>query len=475
MRILTLDAYLDSPDVTNGYFRSPATIFEYDVVFWDPANTVETYSRSSPYQGQPRIADDETTNILQDIVRRRKEFKEFLEMGRILAIFVAPAQKFWFDTGKRDKSGTGRNQKVTTLLDNMDIAEKAIPAPFKVAAGQGTRITARQPGYRSLISGSADRWWYRAILEEFPGESIAVVSGTDKCIGSIYQNDKGGILAMLPDFQSPDLLDYEEDAEAADGDETTDPEEGLERIIEAGTEVGAVENITDQASLDLIAWVESLRTKGREPQPAWLHRYQFAEDAETAARIGELEEEQTKISKEIEKLKERNEISDHWKRLLYATGDELEAQVMAAFRVLGFDAKRGPEGRADIMLQLDTRCAVVEVKGLNGSAAEKNAAQLEKWISEEMLSGAGKVKGILVINAHRLTPPDARSNPSFPNQMVKFSTPREHCLVTTVQLLAMVRTVIEKQADASSIAEELLNTTGTVSGWSDIVGLFTES
>lgn len=228
----------------------------------------------------------------------------------------------------------------------------------------------------------------------------------------------------------------------------------------------------DQASVELMTWIESLRITGTEPPPPWLHRYRFAEDATTAQKITELEKEKDRICAEIEEFQKHNDVSDKWKRLLYASGDELEEQVMAAFSLLGFHVERGPEGRADIILQTDTQRAVVEVKGLNGSAAEKNAAQLEKWISEEMLNGSGKAKGILVVNSHRQLPVDARTAPSFPHQMVTFSTAREHCLVTSVQLLAMVRAVMEDGTCAPSITESLMRTNGTMSGWEDVAGLF---
>lgn len=467
-RVLTLDVYLDAPNVTHENFRSAATIFEYDVVFWDPANTLETYQFSvgDPYyKGDPRIADHETSSLAQDIIRRRSEFEEFIEMGRTLVIFTAPAQHFWYDTGKRDKSGTGRNQKVTTIVNRMDLMEAAIPAKFRAAAAEGTRISARQSSFRSLLSGAPDRWWYRAILEEYPGEPLAVVTGTSKCVGSIKRYPKGGMLLLLPDLQGPDHPDNSDGVEELDADEPSVP---LEELTEEPEEdLG-----DDKASLELITWVESLRTQNGEASPPWLQRYQFPEDAETTHKIAELEAKKAEILAKIEALEGGKEISDAWKRLLYATGDELEIQVLEAFRILGFQAERGPEGRADIVLRLDTKNAVVEVKGLNSSAAEKNAAQLEKWISEEMLSGSGHVKGILVVNSYRHIPPQERSSPAFPHQMVTFSTPREHCLVTSVQLLAMVRAVLEDPSRAPSIREKLLDTTGVVTGWEDVTSLF---
>ncbi|MER5417814.1 hypothetical protein [Streptomyces virginiae] len=470
-RILTLDAYLDAPNVTHGAFRDPATIFEYDVVFWDPANTLRTYQYAlgnSYFKGEPRISDHETLSILSDVTRRNREFVDFLAMGRTLAIFVSPEQGFYFDTGKREKSGTGRNQKVTTIVDRLDLL-KAIPGGFKVVPAQGRRIGARSSAFSALVSGAPDRWWYRAILEDFPGDPLAVVAGTSKCVGSIQRNENGGILLLLPDLQGPDYVDDESEVGDSGGEELSASLDGLvDELGDAqGDDLGE-----DQASRELVAWVESLRLDVGEPAPPWLQRYKFSEDVEAAAEMARLEEERERVVGAIEDLKGVVEVSDRWKRLLYASGDDLESQVMEAFRLLGFEAESGPEDRADILLRLNGRVAVVEVKGLNGSAAEKNAAQLEKWISEEMLSGAGKPKGILVVNAYRQIPPEGRKKPTFPHQMVTFCTPREHCLVSTSQLLSMARKVMDDPSLAPSIAESLMGATGVLAGWDDVSSAF---
>ncbi|WP_327300775.1 hypothetical protein [Streptomyces goshikiensis] len=470
MRILSLDAYLNAPNIENRAFGDRDTAFEYDVVFWDPGNTLGEYELTSEYKGHPRVSDRDSTAIQRDIARRRNEFSELLEMGRTLVVFVASEQNFWFDSGGREKSGTGKNQKVTTLLDSMELMEEVVPKEFKVSTGEGRRMAARESGFRSLVSANADRWWYRAILEEFPGNPLAVVVGTNKCVGSVYRNEKGGMLLLLPDFLGPDFPDSEGDVDDIASAGKSDSVGGLE--VEASEVL--VDDSFDQPTIELILWVESLRSESDEPPPAWLHRYQFPEDAAVAQKVEELEMKASEISSEIASLKSQTESSDRWKRLLYSTGDELEAQVIEAFRFLGFDAEKGPEGRADVVLRLGDSRAVSEVKGLSGSAAEKNAAQLEKWLSEEMLSGFGKVKGILVVNSHRHLPPEVRNGRPFPHQMVGFSTPREHCLVTTCQLLAMVRAVMGDPSLAPSIAEELLATTGTVAGWDGVLALFRE-
>jgi len=44
---------------------------------------------------------------------------------------------------------------------------------------------------------------------------------------------------------------------------------------------------------------------------------------------------------------------------------------------------------------------IVEVKGQNKSAAEKNAAQLEKWLSTYFAENGVAPKGMLLVNTFR--------------------------------------------------------------------------
>ncbi|WP_411088834.1 hypothetical protein [Streptomyces sp. 061-3] len=466
MRALTLDVFVDAPGVDHSNFKSHDSIFEYDIVFWDAANTLETYAleRGNPYyKGAPRLDSHSSVRIWEDILRRRKEFEEFLNMGRILVIFTAPPQQFYFDTGKRDTSGTGKNRHVTILLDSADLQEKAIPGTFEISAGQGRGVSPMHSSFRSLWRTHRDRWCYRAVLDTYPGDPIAVVEGTNKCIGSIRQQEQGGMLVFLPDLEGPDFPD----------NAVTEDVSGGAPSPEFATEV-EVPEVFDPASSDLLEWVRSLRPSSGEAAPPWVHRLQFDDEKDASTRLMQLKEQIADLNRQVEDLEVEQNSFTEWKRLIYSQGDPLERQAIEAFKLLGFDAQAGPEGRADIMLRRGEAVAVVEVKGLSKSAAERNAAQLEKWVSGELAEGVPLVKGILVVNAWRDLPPDLRRDPAFPDQMIDFSTRRNHCLITGLQLLAIARTCMEYPERADSIAEEILQTVGVLPNWDSPQSIFAD-
>ncbi|MFI6084587.1 hypothetical protein ACIBBB_27045 [Streptomyces sp. NPDC051217] len=469
MRAITLDVFIDAPDVEHSNFSSHDSIFEYDIAFWDPANTLQTYSLEPGkpyYKGSPRLDSHDSVRVLQDILRRRKEFQEFLNMGRTIVVFMAPPQQFYFDTGKRDKSGTGRNQQVTVLLEVLDLQEKVIPYKIQASAGQGRGVSPKHDTFRALWRTHRDRWSYRAVLDEFPGETIAVVEGTGKCIAAQKRNNANGMLILLPDMDGPDFEEVRETQDVSQGDLKID--ENPDTEIEVPEEY-------DPASVDLLTWVRSLRSESGDVAPPWLQRFQFQEERRSALTLSEIKGKMAQLASEMEELENTQRIAREWKRLVYSQGTPLEQQAIAAFRLLGFDAHPGPEGRADIIMTRNECRAAVEVKGLSKSAGERNAAQLEKWVSGEIAEGTPKVKGILVVNAWRDLAPDLRTEPAFPAQMISFSERREHCLISGIQLLAMVRHCMENPDQADSIAQKIIQTVGVLSGWNELPKLFGDS
>ncbi|MBP9902178.1 MAG: hypothetical protein IT579_19455, partial [Verrucomicrobia subdivision 3 bacterium] len=98
---------------------------------------------------------------------------------------------------------------------------------------------------------------------------------------------------------------------------------------------------------------------------------------------------------------------------------------------------------------------------------EADAAQLEKWVAGFKEQNGTDPKGILLIDAYCETPLNERIEPAFPNQMLKYSTQREHCLATTTQLLGLLleaRVHPEKRVD---LVNTLFSTIGVYTQFAD--------
>jgi hypothetical protein len=464
MRILALDTKLNLPDVDTDTFRSTRSLYEYDVVFWDPARTLGTYRTSMPFGGLPRIADHDSPRFASDIIRRNKEISSFLEMGRTFVAFLAPPQEAYFATGETKTSGTGRNQKVTTIVSKVDLL-KTIPAKLTCEPADGSAIEPTDDGFRSAWRTDKEAWHYRSILTAPPGDIIATIAGTSKAVGSVVRTKHGGILLLLPAFY-PMVEESDEEPE----------ETGITTSIEDNsnpghrTEDGTLKDPALEALLD---WIKAMRGGKEQALPAWADEFKFAEEITIGHELSKLEEQLRKTQEEIDSANSRKAALHQWKLLFTGTGPALEEQAKEAFALLGFEVESGPVGRSDIRLKWNNTTAVVEVKGVGKSAAEKNAAQLEKWLSEERLDGTENPKGILLVNGWRTLPPTERVEETFPHQMLAFCTARQHCLITGIQLLAMVRCCIANPSRKAEIADSLMQTVGLIPGWTDLSEIFT--
>ena len=166
-------------------------------------------------------------------------------------------------------------------------------------------------------------------------------------------------------------------------------------------------------------------------------------------------------------MKEKLANTEKYKLLLSGSARALEVQVEAVLKELGFDSNKVEAGRDDLIITYNDKVAVVEIKGVLKSAAEKHAAQLEKWVSEYLTDKGIKPKGLLIVNAYCDTPLDERSEPAFPSQMISYSVNREHCLLTTIQLLGIYYHVKAHPEEKDKIISELFETRGIYERFTD--------
>jgi hypothetical protein len=238
-------------------------------------------------------------------------------------------------------------------------------------------------------------------------------------------------------------------------------------------------NVTvDEATFfeDLYKVCRTLRLEGELPKlPEWTSDYYLPGEKEEEERTHELQ----KQIKELEDAKKESELRKssyvELKQLWTATGSQLEDVVKKVFVELGFTLLPAEARRDDIIMELNGQVVIVEVKGQNKSAAEKNAAQLEKWVSTYMADHDGVTpKGILIVNTFRELPLEDRNLPSFPNQMLPYSKNRSHCLLTTLQLCSLLLFCRANSQGRNGAIERLLSTIGVFEqfeNWSDSISV----
>ena len=148
------------------------------------------------------------------------------------------------------------------------------------------------------------------------------------------------------------------------------------------------------------------------------------------------------------------------KILITASGTPLEEVVQETLQEIGFTLSETEVGRSDIIASYNGTDIVAEIKGVSKSAAEKHAAQLEKWVAQFIEEKEHAPKPILIVNGYCDTPLVERVDDTFPNQMLKYCEARGQALITTTQLLCLYIEIKKKPTCAEERIAELLSCVG---------------
>lgn len=438
MRLLSLDYDpVYGNDATRASFSSDVSVFDYDAVIWNPAETLRRYTTyAGDYRGLPSLSDSRSVELVGDVTRRRQEFLDFLDAGKPLVVIVGPPQECYIDTGQRTHSGTGRNRTTTIHVDRFDLWSAMPVGKLTLERASGSRVALVGEGpVTGLLRKYANFLGYEAVMKTAPGSVIAKVQGTDRVVGSVTSTKAGGHLLLLPAMNW--LVD------GVDGDDDWTPE-------------------AEQFQEDLLANLGLLSDRGSRVRPTWANQYSTTKQRQLRTTIvaqqTQIEEARAKFT-ELQSERERAEAPD---QLFLGSGRALELEVAEVFKLLGGTLTEPDPGRDDWKVTFPEGACVVEVKGVKKSAAEKHAAQLEKWVAAAYEETSQMPKGILVVNTWRETPLTGRTGDDFPSQMLPYSEGRGHCLVTGLQFF-VIRADLEKNPKrAAHWRKVLMEAKGTI-------------
>ncbi|MBN9151527.1 MAG: hypothetical protein J0H56_08925 [Micrococcales bacterium] len=436
-RVLALDyepLFGDSDDMRSS-FGSDTSCFDFDIVLWDPAASFASYADyAEDYQGLPALSDAQSAKIKADVARRRVEFAEFVKSGRTLIVVVAPPQECYVATGEVRTSGTGRNAAKTRVVEKFDLyTSLPVDAPGFVRRA-GNRIAPIGNGpIQSVLRTHAKHLHYAATMAQPPGEVLAQVQGTKQAVSSALRTPDGGLLLLIPETT------FEADW---DGRKDVWPK-------------GAI-----KFQSDLLSALVALDGSSEISRPAWAERFATQQVLDSRKEVAKQQAAVERVRARLAKAQEDAELAQLLDQLYLGTGRQVELRVADVLRMLGGVVTEPAPGRDDWKVSFDGRPAVLEVKGVKGSAAEKHAAQLEKWVAGEFESTGNEPKGVLVVNTWRETPLGERTQVDFPDQMLPYSIARNHCLVTGLELFCIAQDILRDPTRKEHWKDKLLTTSG---------------
>lgn len=168
---------------------------------------------------------------------------------------------------------------------------------------------------------------------------------------------------------------------------------------------------------------------------------------------------------EIEHLDTQRRALEEYKRLLFATGADLEKSLAKALVTLGGEITPAKYGEEEYILNFNGVEYLIEVKGVSKSITLAHLRQLNDYLLKYEEETAKPCKGILLGNAWRADPPDQRGTnekTEFPDNVVKRATQWQIALISSTAFFSAFCAFLNNESLGTIILQQIVSAEGIV-------------
>lgn len=402
-------------EIVKDRYLSSRNLHEFDAVFLSFKGIAAEVTGETDYQKNQGIL-----GIARFSLNRVHQFVK--DGGLVFITYTSPRHLIWDNSDR---------QALEKIFSSHEM-------PLKSTPSNGTTVEGRGEAFIEFASALAGHLQYTYIFsKESTPQGLVAPGPGHPLVGFRLHDNNAGQFVLVPDLTSWNREEIIAQYCAA--------------LLRLGNELRLVR---DQVVSEQPAWSSLVLLPGEKSI--------LDEIAVIRTDISSLNVKAQKAEQDLELLRDR-------KYLFTGSGDALETQVAWAFQTLGFEVSPGPEGHADLVISKGEFLAVVEVKGLTGSANERNIGQLLKWQGEYLSDHGKAAKGILLVNAYRDVPLAERLNPehspAFPDGVSKIAAKNQQALITGIQLLNMALAAKDNLKSGEEISESIERATGCMDGF----------
>lgn len=433
--------YLSYDGFTEDKFRTALSLLDYDAVVINASDLAGCYNSDillSRHVNKVILTQADSLQIKEDFARIRVQLIDLLKQGKNIFVLMDKNESCCLQTGQSTVKGSGRNSEKSVVVDEFDVYS-FLPVSFNVLFLNGIEMDfcCTEPYLRffKMIKNLI----YYAVCFSVPegGDTLAKIKGSEKTISAVMEYEQGRII-LLPAFFSQDYTS--EKIRQKEGKQFLDSLFELDR---------------------------SLSYNGEYELPSWTESFTILNETDAVSKIERTKERLEKTQEELSKQEKKLTDLQYYKRLLTGSGTVLEEAVKQVLSEIGFKILETEKGRDDVIAKYGETDIVAEIKGVTKSAAEKHAAQLEKWASSFHEKTDRMPKALLIVNGFCDTPLDERNEDVFPAQMLPYATARNHILMSSVKLLCLFIEIKGNPSCKEERIQELLSTVGVYKRYED--------
>ena len=206
---------------------------------------------------------------------------------------------------------------------------------------------------------------------------------------------------------------------------------------------------------------EILGIRQKTSTPSWALNIDIPRITEIEKKIQERKDSKNILYSKLEDL-------TNFRKLVYATGDELEEIVKNALELMGLSGIRtGKQGRDDLLFDFNhdgsySLCSV-EIKGTSDSLKLRDLRQSNNWIEDHQKHDQIKAKGLVVCNTFRndeLQKSRIKRGKISPENL-QYAKERKLCIASSVILLDFCKYILDgNKPDVKKIENAISNTDG---------------
>lgn len=429
------------PGLTEVDFTSGMSLLDYDAVIINSDWLVYYYKlcSSSPFQGQNLLSQTDSHKIVKDFGLINQQITECLKQGKNIYILIGKNENCCVYTGDAEYSGTGKNARRTNIVTPFDMYS-FLPVKITPTHVTGEKMEiCNKPPYSDFFKKTLGFNYYNAFFDAPASSTLLRIPDSNKALAAVFEHENGKIIFL------PQPCSEEEYSNATTWNK--DARNYLDALFE----------LNHKLSSKLDEYV----------MPQWAEDFSILDELSEQKKIEQDLEKLKKLELKIEKQRKSLEFLQRYKTLVCSSGTVLEEIVKTVLLELGFVLSKSEKGRSDIIAKYEDTGIVAEIKGVSKSAAEKHAAQLEKWVSQYIEDNGNAPKPLLIVNGFCDVPVFERNEDVFPHQMLKYCEARGHALITTTQLLCLYIEIQQNPECKTERISELLSCIGKYPRYQD--------
>lgn len=458
---------------------SSVKLDDYDVVIFDSLQ----YLRNVLPKNSDYLSAEATEKINSHMKRRSSEIWSFVENGGLVV---------YFPHSKLEYKGYLNNSLKTLSFGDLVFEKNLMPS-----VGQKINITNKVNEHiRAFLNSLQGLLIHRVILPNYAEYEACLESKSQgQIVGSYKLHESGGAIIILPTLSFSNEENIGILIDAAKQLRLNIPSLKPKKA-EVGTKAELAQLTNKNESSDKLPAVtkpDATRKSddtnvnnlmpnllGEHHLPEWHADYILPTQKIIGDSISSLQNEINNLQAMLELKKVEFKELDAYKLLVTAQDKVLEDMVASVLSTMGFKVKLGAD-KGDLTAVFNDSVFLIEVRGRSNKAAiESDAASLEKKAAKYFEDNGHPAKPVLIVNGYSDVPLMDRSTDIFNQTTLKYSTQREHCLMSGLQLLCLFSDYLVHTDKQSQFIEKIAKSVGVfpdyaAASWKEVVVALKES